>query len=99
MLLRIPEYLVFDPRGEFIPGQVRAWRREGDVVRAWEPEADGGYYSRELGISVRPNGPLPRVHDPGGHPVPYWFEVARDNAVFRQRIAALEAELKRLRQQ
>jgi len=103
--LRVPGYLVFDPKSEFLAGQVRAWRRVGDVVEEWLPEPDGRYQSRMLGISLRPDGPLPRVLDPDGRPVPYWFEATRENVALRQenaaqaqRIAALEAEVDRLRQ-
>jgi len=111
--LRVPEYLVFDPRSEFLAGQVPAWRRvgdAGDMVEEWLPEPDGRYQSRALGISLRPDGPLLRVLDPDGRPVPYWFEATRENAALRQenaarrrenaaqaqRIAALEAEVDRL---
>ncbi len=98
VLMRVPAYLVFDPRGEFIAGGVRAWRRAGDVVETWQPDADGRYHSQELGISFRPDGALLRVFDPDSHPVPYLFETRRENTAFRRRIADLEAELERLRQ-
>lgn len=109
VLLRIPEYLLFDPYGEFLADQVQAWRRVGDVVQEWQPDADGHYHSHELGISFHPDGPLLRVFDTDGQPVPYWFEAAHENDVLRrqaaenealrQRIAALEAELEQLRGQ
>jgi len=107
-LMRVPEYLVFDPHGEFLAGQVRAWRRVGDAVEEWQPNADGRYDSQALGISFHPDGPLLllRVFDPDGRPVPYWFEarreniaVRRENAALQQRIADLEAALERLRRQ
>ena len=99
---RVPEYLVFDPKGEFLAGQCRAWRRVEDVVQEWRPEPDGRYHSQTLGISVQPDAALLRVIDPEGKPVRFWFEAARENMALRQRIAALEAELqqeRRLRQQ
>src|SRR5438067_9159405 len=68
--LRVPEYLVFDPRGEFLDGQCRAWHRVGDVAQGWHPEPDGRYHSQALGISVRPDTTLLRVIDPEGNPVP-----------------------------
>ena len=95
--LRVPEYLVFDPRGEFLAGQCRAWRRVGDVVQEWHPEPDGRYHSQTLGISVQPDGARLRVIDPEGQPVPFWFEATRENMALRQRIAALEAELQQVR--
>jgi Uma2 family endonuclease len=98
-LARICEYLVFDPRGEFLPGQIRAFRRVGDMVQEWTPDAGGRYVSEALGISFRCDEALLRVLDRDGHPIPYWYEAARENARLRQRIAALEAELRRTRQQ
>ena len=97
ILLGIPEYLVFDPHAEFLEGQVQAWRRVGEVIQAWEPDADGRYHSRELGISFQPEGALLRVFDPEGIPVPYWFESAQRARALEQENAALRAELERLR--
>lgn len=94
-LMRVPEYLVFDPYGEFLGGQVRAWRRVGDGIEEWQPGVDGRYNSPALGVSFRPDGPLLRIFDPDGRPVPYWFEARRENAALQQRIADLEAELQR----
>ena len=109
--LGVAEYLVFDPYGEYIAGQCRAWRHAGDVAEEWRPEPDGRYRSAALGISLQPDGALLRVIDPAGHPVPYWYEAAQRNVALQQeaatlhrereaqaeRIAALEAELERLR--
>jgi len=105
-LMRVPEYLVFDPHGEFLGAQIRAWRRVGDEVEEWQPGADGRYSSAALGVSFRPDGPLLRAFNPDGNPVPYWFEARRENVEARrenvalqQRIANLEAELRRLKGQ
>lgn len=57
VLQRIPEYLVFDPAAEFLSGQVLAWRRVGDIIQEWQPDADGHYYSQRLDISF-----VPTVH-------------------------------------
>jgi Uma2 family endonuclease len=99
VLWRIPEYLVFDPKGEFLAGQIRAWRRVGERVQEWQPDPDGRYYSPALSVSFRPDGPLLQVFDPEGHPIPYWFETTRENAALRRRMADLEAQLERLRRQ
>lgn len=110
-LLHIPEYLIFDPYGEFLENQVRAWRRVGNAAREWQPGADGRYHSQELGISFGVEGPLLRVFDPEGRPIPFWFELTHinenlqrdntalqhDNAALQQRIADMEAELEKLR--
>ena len=104
VMLRIPEYLVFDPREEFLLGQVRAWRCVGDLVQEWPPDDDGRYHSRALDMFFRPDGPCLRVLDQAGIPVPFWFEASRENVALRQaneelarRNAALEAELEQLR--
>jgi hypothetical protein len=97
VLLRVPEYLVFDPRGEFLAGQVRAWRCVGDVIQPWVPDADGSYHSRSLDITLRPDGSLLRVFDPEGNSVPYWFEAAQTARAQAQEIAELRAALERLR--
>jgi Uma2 family endonuclease len=99
VLMRVPEYLVFDPKGEFLAGHVQAWRRVGDVIRQWEPDADGIYHSRVLDIAFRPDEALLRVFDPEGNPVPYWFENARTARALAQEMAELRAELERLRRQ
>src|SRR5207253_2324559 len=93
VLLRVPEYLVFDPRGEFLAGHVRAWRRVGDVIQPWEPDADGLYHSQVLDIAFRRDEALLRVLDPEGNPVPYWFENARTARAQAQEIVELRAEL------
>jgi Uma2 family endonuclease len=35
----LPEYLVFDPTGAYLPGQVRAWRVVEGQVQEWPPDA------------------------------------------------------------
>jgi Uma2 family endonuclease len=97
--LGVSEYLVFDPRGDYIPGQCRAWRRVGNVAREWRPEPDGQYHSAALGISFHPDKALLRVVDPEGQPVPYWFEATRRLRTLEQEVAELRAELEQLRKQ
>lgn len=90
VLMGIPEYLIFDPRAQFLSSQVQAWRRVGDMIQPWTPQTDGRYHSQELDISFRPDEELLRAFNPEGRAVPYWFEQA-------QRITELQAELERLR--
>ncbi len=61
----VPEYLTFDPLGEFVPGQVRAWKNVGGQIVAWEPGASGRYES-VLGVSFKIEGALLRVYDRKG---------------------------------
>jgi Uma2 family endonuclease len=96
-LLHIPEYLVFDPLGEFLPERCRAWRRVGDEIQEWPVGPDGRYLST-LGLAFRPEGPLLRVFDPEERPVPFWFEVSSRARELEQELTALRAELELLRQ-
>lgn len=85
----VEEYLVFDPTGEFLGAQVRAWRTTtGDFV-PWTPEANGHWHSRVLDLSFRPEGLLLRVFDRDGSLVPTFDEQ-------ELRIAELEAKLRSL---
>jgi Uma2 family endonuclease len=106
----VPEYLAFDPQGEFIPGQVRAWKRVGGQTENWEPGPSGRYES-VLGVSFAVEGSLLRVYDEQGQPVRFSLEkntllkdqarqLADEQAARREneeRLAELEAELRRLR--
>lgn len=106
----IPEYLAYDPTGEIIPEVVRAWRAdERGRYQPWLPDARGHWVSR-LGISFAPVGVLLRVYDAAGQPVPSGGDLddllaerehriaAQNELIVREReIAALQAELRRLR--
>jgi len=108
--LGIPEYLVFDPVGEFV--KTRLWARKLGPTGyiPWEPEADGRWHSA-LGIAFAPQDSILRVYDQDGQLVPTGPELRhqiaeqerrladRDQRLADrdQRIAALEAELRRLR--
>jgi Uma2 family endonuclease len=89
-VLGVQEYLVFDPTGELIPGQVRAWRAGAAGYEPWLAEGDGRWHSRSLGISFMPQGMRLRVYGQDGQLVPTIREIA---AARRQ----LEAENRRLR--
>jgi Uma2 family endonuclease len=109
--LGVPFYLAFDPYAALQGQSCRGWRQDNGAVRAWLPEPDGRYHVPSLGISFQPEQDLLRVYDPDGKPVPFYFEKdqvvravveERDELVRqleedRQRIAALEAEMARLR--
>jgi Uma2 family endonuclease len=73
----IPEYLVFDPTGDLIPEQVRAWRMgpEGTYI-PWLPEPDTGRWHSALGISFATQGFRLRVYDPDGNLIPTMDELA-----------------------
>lgn len=100
----VPEYLVFDPSTEFIPGQVWARRLGPNGYEPWEPDANGRWVSAALGIAFAPHGVLLRVYDQDGNLVPTSEEMAdmidasqRQLAERDRQIAALEARLRELR--
>lgn len=86
----VREYLVFDPVGDIVADQVWARRAGPSGFVPWLPEADGRWVSAALGIAFRPQGFLLRVHDQDGRLVPTADELD-------DRVAQLEAELRRLR--
>lgn len=93
--LGVPNYLVFDPRGDLLGASCRGWQRAGQTVRDWRPGPDGRYHLIGLDISFQPEDDLLRLYDPEGRPAPFYFE----NAERAERVSALEAELARLREQ
>ena len=94
----IAEYLVFDPFGDLVPGQVRAWRLgAGPEYDDWLPGPDGRWPSAALGLAFAPEGPLPRAFRPDGTPLPFNAELARRVRALERENAALLAELRRLR--
>jgi Uma2 family endonuclease len=107
----VPEYLVFDPLAEFIGKQIWAQRLGPQGYVLWEPDANGRWRSETLGLSFAPQGFLLRVYDQDGRLMPLHGELRAERrylagenqdlrhelAEERQRLAALEAELRRLR--
>ncbi len=99
----VPEYLTFDPLGEYVPEQVRAWKREGNRIVAWEPGPSGRYESA-LGVSFGIEASLLRVYDRQGNQAPLFGERRAQLQAERQarreleqRLLEMEAELRRLR--
>jgi Uma2 family endonuclease len=95
--LGVPDYLVFDPHADLLGAPCRGWRQHGGVIEEWRPGTDGRYHTSVLGISLQPDGALLRIFDPQGNPVPYPHENAHAARNLRQEMAALRAELERLR--
>lgn len=107
----VAEYLTFDPTGEIVAEQLRAWRLGPDDTYApWEPTAEWRWQSA-LGIAFAPRGLRLRVFDETGLPIPDVEEIdedfdeqarelasAREQHLMKEREnAALRAELERLR--
>ncbi len=100
----VPEYLVFDPHGEYLGKQVWARRLGPHGYVPWTPDEDGRWHSQTLGIAFAPQGFLLRVYDQDGALVPLHGELRDENGELRaqlateqRRIAELEAELRRRR--
>ncbi len=93
----VAEYLVFDPGGDLLGTQVWARRAGPRGYEPWAPGADGRWASAALGIAFAPRGLLLRVYDQDGALVPTTDEAVAQRDEERRRVAALEAELRRLR--
>jgi Uma2 family endonuclease len=107
----IAEYLVFDPLAEYLGQQIWARRLGPHGYLPWEPAANGRWVSETLGIAFAPQGFLLRVYNRNGLLVPLYGDLRSENldlhdrlaeerhqrAAERQRLAELEAELRRLR--
>jgi Uma2 family endonuclease len=92
LALGVPEYLVFDPQGEFIAEQCRGWRLREGQREPWPPEAEGRYHSA-LGVSFQPEGQFLRIYAPDGTPLLLDHEVTdlEDRAVILEEKLAVEA--------
>jgi len=90
----VEEYLLFDPTGDLLGIQIRAWRRQEEAFVPWTAEADGRWHSGAIPVSFRPEGLLLRVYDAIGVQMPTISEQARRIAEQERRIAALEVALR-----
>ena len=93
----VSEYLVFDPIGQILPGQIRAWRRGARGYEPWEPAGDGRWHSGALGIRFAPQGLWLRLYDQEGQLVSNIREMHRERQRQDTELARLRAELHRLR--
>jgi Uma2 family endonuclease len=107
----VREYLVFDPSDDILGSPVWARRQGLDGFVPWAPDGMGRWFSPSLGISFEPQGTLLRVYDQNDQLVRLTDEFAdltieqaenirelqRQMAAQEQRLAELEAEIRRLR--
>ena len=61
--LRVPEYILFDPLGEYLKPRLQGFRLEGDDYFAIDPE-DGRLPSEVLGLHLVASGQTVRLFDP-----------------------------------
>jgi len=93
----VREYIAFDPTTELLGASVRAWRAADEGFEEWLPGADGRWHSRVLAVAFQPDGPLLRVFDRNGAPLPTFDEQALQREGQARRVVELESELRRLR--
>jgi Uma2 family endonuclease len=60
-LLGVQEYFLFDPLGEYLSPQLQGFRLVGDYYQPMSLSEDGALVSRELGVTLKPDGQLLRV--------------------------------------
>ncbi len=63
-MLGVREYYVFDPLAEYLEPRFQGFELEGGFFRPMTLAADGVLQSRELGLILRPEGPMLRLVDP-----------------------------------
>jgi len=93
----IREYLTMDPTGNFLPEGIRAWRLRDGAYRPWQAGPDGRWHSEQIAAAFGLEGLLAGVYGPDGNRMLREGEVERTLAHERQRRAAAEAEIERLR--
>lgn len=101
------EYLLFDPRDEYLKPRLQGYRLEGSRYVPILPEPDGSLLSRTTGLLFRPEGSRLRLTDAAtGEPIPWreevhrmWEEADRMREEAEERARRLEEELARLRAQ
>jgi Uma2 family endonuclease len=102
--LGVAEYYLFDPDGIELDPPVKGFRLRDGCYEPMLPDAHGRLESRELGLLFEVDGPLLRAVDPRtGRRLMTLEEMAeeaqRQADADRRRIAALEAELARLKRE
>ncbi len=96
LALGVPEYLIFDPTGQFLGGApCRGWRLVDGAAQEWRLTDDGRYVSA-LGLSMRPDGDRLRVLDRAGQPMPYEYEKTWELAERERMLAERDAERARM---
>ncbi len=69
--LGVKEYFLFDPLDEYLEEGFTGFRLDGLMFTPLAPEADGSFFSAELGLILKREGNLVRVIDPkNGRAIP-----------------------------
>jgi Uma2 family endonuclease len=102
-VLKVPEYFLFDPRGDYLKPPLRGYRLVNGAYRPIEPERSR-FRSDELGLYLWQDGADLKIYDPVSH---QWLlapeeKNAQDTVALQQAEEALQAakkELERLRRE
>jgi Uma2 family endonuclease len=95
LALGVAEYLVFDPKGDYVEGQCRGWRLRDGNREPWRPE-EAGHYVSALGVAFMPEGLFLRLQTPDGRLVLLDHEVTdleERAAIAEERTALLERQV------
>jgi Uma2 family endonuclease len=93
--LRVPEYVMFDPEGEYLRPRLLGFRLVGDHYELIEPDAEERLRSEELGLWMKAEGTMLRlINGKTGVPVPTRQERIEHEC---ERGNALAAEVERLK--
>jgi Uma2 family endonuclease len=95
-VLRVPEYFLFDPKGDYLKPTFQGYRLVGSQYQTMRPR-DGRLLSRQLGLALERDGQYLRLVDPAtGHRLPTRAEARR---AAEAEVELLKAELATLRKQ
>ena len=90
-VLRVPEYFLFDPTGEYLVPRLRGLRRNAEGVYAPIALTNERLFSEQLGLEVYAEGLLLRLHDPLTG-VTYRTRAEKNAAIEREAQRAEQAE-------
>jgi Uma2 family endonuclease len=86
-MLGVEEYFLFDPRAEYLKPQLQGFRLLEDFYAPILHQQDGGIYSQELGLLLRPEQNLLRLVDPAtGRALPTLDEAVDEIAETMERV-------------
>ncbi|MBV9544161.1 MAG: Uma2 family endonuclease [Chloroflexi bacterium] len=93
--LGVPEYLVFEPGGTWLKGQLRAWRLQSTTASAytlWLPDEQGRLFSTALAVTIHVTQPLLGVCDRDGRLIESAVTMARRIEELERRLHAIEQQ-------
>jgi Uma2 family endonuclease len=97
--LGVKEYYLFDPVGEYLKPRFQGYRLEKGGYRRRTRNKDGSIISEEMGVILKPDGPMLRLIDPTTNEVVPSMEEAVENAYAARLQVELEAERARVEAQ